>query len=386
MISYITRRLLSGLVALFLFTSFLFFAIELWLPGDYASQFFGLSPAETAELRQMLGLDLPLWQRYLHWLQNLLTLNLRSYSISGLGAPVAEIIGRVLPPTLLVFGLGTWIAFALGLWLGKLTAWRTPRIFKGAATASAVALYTAFPPWLSFLMVYAFAERLGLPPTIPTIDFRQRASPMGASDVISYMLLGLAAVIALLIALNAIADRLIRRRMPSPVFILLLLGGWAASLQLLGVFEPSLAIARGALLPIATFALLSFGDIMLIMRISMADTAFEDYVFAARAKGITEKRVRDRHAARTAMLPVMARMISTIPYLLAGLVMIETSLKISGLGTTLLFAVGFQDLSTALGGIFIIGLISLICRLALEVAQAALDPRLRRPAASRVAA
>jgi peptide/nickel transport system permease protein len=291
---------------------------------------------------------------------------------------VTEIIARVLPPTLLVFGVGTWIAFALGLWLGKLTSWRMPRVFRGVATAGAVALYTSFPPWLSFLMVYGLAKRLGLPPTIPSIDLRQRASPMGAPDVMMYMLLGLVAVVALLQGLNVLMNRLIRRRMHSLVFVTLLVTGWAATWQLFDLFEPSLAIARGAILPTATFVLLSFGDIMLIMRTSMADTVFEDYVFAARAKGIPEKQVRDRHAARTAMLPVMARMVSTLPYLLAGLVMIETSLKVSGMGTTLLFAVGLQDLPTALGGLLIIGLISLVSRLVLEVAQAALDPRLRK--------
>jgi peptide/nickel transport system permease protein len=131
-------------------------------------------------------------------------------------------------------------------------------------------------------------------------------------------------------------------------------------------------------LPTATFALLSFGEIMLIMRTSMADTVFEDYVFAARAKGLQEKSVRDRHAARTAMLPVMARMVSSTPYLLAELVMVETSAKVSGMGTTLLYAVGRQDLPTSLGSLMIIGMISLVSRLVLEVAQAALDPRLRR--------
>ena len=378
MLRFLTRRLLSGLVTLFLFTSLLFFAIEIWLPGDYASQLIGMDLSEKAELRRMLGLDLPLLQRYLLWLKNLLTLNLRAYTPYGLGEPVVDIIARVLPPTLLVFGVGTWIAFALGLWLGRATSWRMPAILKGTATASAIALYTSFPPWLSFLMVYAFAERLGLPPTIPTMDLRQRASPMGAPDVMMRMLLGLVVVFALLQGLNSLMNRLIRWRMPSLIFLTLLLSGWAARWQVFGLFEPSLAIGRGAALPTATFALLSFGEIMLIMRTSMADTVFEDYVFAARAKGLQEKSVRDRHAARTAMLPVMARMVSSIPYLLAGLVMVETSAKVSGMGTTLLYAVGRQDLPTSLGGLMIIGMISLVSRLVLEVAQAALDPRLRR--------
>ena len=66
-------------------------------------------------------------------------------------------------------------------------------------------------------------------------------------------------------------------------------------------------VAKAAALPILTYTLLSFGETMLIMRTNMADTKYEDYILAARAKGLPEHIVRDKHAARNALLPVLSR-------------------------------------------------------------------------------
>ena len=57
-------------------------------------------------------------------------------------------------------------------------------------------------------------------------------------------------------------------------------------------------------LPVATLTLISLAGTMLLTRNSMVETMREDYVLAARAKGLTEKNVRDRHVARNALLPV----------------------------------------------------------------------------------
>jgi ABC-type dipeptide/oligopeptide/nickel transport system permease component len=70
-------------------------------------------------------------------------------------------------------------------------------------------------------------------------------------------------------------------------------------------------------------------------------------------------------------------MVINIPILLTGMVMLEKVLKIQGIGTALFYAVGMQDINMALGMIIIIGLISLVSRLALDILQVILDPRIR---------
>ena len=71
--------------------------------------------------------------------------------------------------------------------------------------------------------------------------------------------------------------------------------------------------------------LLTFGDVMLVTRAAMDDSMLEDYVMVARAKGLPEKEVRDRHAARTALLPVLSRFAVSVPYFLTGLIILEES-------------------------------------------------------------
>jgi peptide/nickel transport system permease protein len=112
------------------------------------------------------------------------------------------------------------------------------------------------------------------------------------------------------------------------------------------------------------------------MRTSMLDVIKEEYIITARAKGLNDQKIRDRHAARTALLPVTSRLVIGIPFIFSGMVMLEQVLSVQGIGTTLFYAVGMQNLPLALGTMIMIGFFSMGSRLLLEVLQVALDPRL----------
>ncbi len=113
------------------------------------------------------------------------------------------------------------------------------------------------------------------------------------------------------------------------------------------------------------------------MRTSMIDTLHEEYIQTARAKGLPENIIRDRHAARNALLPVMSRLVISLPFLLSGMVMIEQILKWDGIGSTLFYAVGMQNIPLVVGTFLVIGVLSLLARMVLDIIQAALDPRIR---------
>jgi len=106
----------------------------------------------------------------------------------------------------------------------------------------------------------------------------------------------------------------------------------------------------------------------------------DDYVMTATAKGMPSRVVRDRHAGRNAVFPVLGRLVVSIPYLLSGLVIIEQSVGWGGIGTTLFDAVTAQDLPLVMDVLVLIGIFTLVVRLVFEVAQAALDPRVWKPA------
>jgi len=378
MIRYLVKRFLTGLILLFIYVTVLFFAVQIILPGDYVSQFvLGMTQLESQQLRQQLGLDLPIWQRYFIWLSNLLHGDLgTSYSPWGQGPPVSEVIAQTLPVTLLIFGVGTILAFVIGRWLGKVAAWRGPGLVSGSITFASIALYTSFPPWLAFLMIYFVVWRLNIPISLqgrPTFDTPKNSQAM----VMTKMLLGLGLAFVLIFALNWLYRRWRRRPMSDILVFILILIIWSLSWFGFGIWGQIPGILSQISLPTLTFVLLSFGEVMLIMRTSMMDTLHEDYIQTARAKGLSSRSVRDEHAARTALMPVTSRLMISLPFLLSGMVMIEEVMNIQGIGTTLFYAVGMQNIPLALGATIVIGVVSLLARLLLDVMQAGLDPRIR---------
>lgn len=382
MTRYLAKRALSSLVALFVFLTVMFFVAEIVIPTDFTTQFSMTMNRDAREkLAQELGIDRPLWEQYLDWFRRLLS---GSLGTSFYGAPVVEILKELIPYTLLVFFTGTLIAFQFGQWLGRVVAWRGPGLLSGSVTFSAIALYTTFPPWLAFLATFFFARRLKLFRTPfsedPLEGFQRdawRDSPWAPQTVMLYVVLTFVVVWLILIVLNKVLERTSRRRLPAllglPLFIAGLVGSW----YIIGFGPQALDVLAVASLPMATYVLLSFGETMLIMRTSMTDTLKEDYVSMARAKGLPEHVVRDKHAARNALLPVLSRLVISLPYLLTGLVIIEDVLKWPGISGALFESLYNQDMPTVMGALLIVGVFSAVARLILDVLYVYLDPRIR---------
>jgi len=394
MARYLLKRALWGIITLFIFITIIFFVAQVILPGDYASQFrLFLSGEEVDQLREGLGLNLPLWKQYLNWLQNLARGDL---GLAFNGQPVGEILLSVLPLTIFLFGLGTLIAFLGGQWLGKVTAWRSSRVSSGTATFAAIMLYTSFPPWLAFLMTYFIARRLQVFRNLFDLESSRQIwleYDTPSVTILWYMLLTVAALAVLVFIVNRILRRSEPRQLPAILVILLFLVAPIAIWYVLGFGPQAMDILFTLLLPLLTYVLLSFGETTLIMRTSMADTVNQEYIFTARAKGLPEKAVRDKHAARNALLPVFSRLITSIPYLLTGLVIIEYSFGFSrlsglvtlsqspatwgGLGSAMFGSLVQQNMGIVMGALLVVGILSLIARLFLDVLHAYLDPRIR---------
>ena len=119
---YLLHRAAWGVVTLLVFATVAFFLVNLVLPYDFATQFqFGNARAGLVA-REQLGLDRPLVVQYLDFLGGLLRFDLGT---SFRGAPVSQFIfGQALPITLLVFVLGSVLAYALGSFLGRRVGWR----------------------------------------------------------------------------------------------------------------------------------------------------------------------------------------------------------------------------------------------------------------------
>ena len=377
------RRFISGLILLFIFVSIVFFAVNTLLPGDWVSQFaMGLSNEESAQLRSELGLDQGVWDRYVIWLGNLLRGDLgRGFRLGSLGEPVVDTLKQVIPSTILVFGVGTVLAFMLGEWLGRVIAWRKPDFLTGSATFSAITLYTSFPPWLAFLFSYFLIRKYNLLSTAPDRTVWRKA-PITWSQTISDMVFALLVIILVVVVLNYLYKRWKRRGLPRLLLLTVITAAWYGSWQVMDILPYARDVIRIAALPLGVYVLLTFGEIMLIMRTTMVDTLHEQYITTARAKGLSPAAVRDQHAARNALIPVASRMVVSLPFILTGMVMLERALDWDGVGNTLFLALARQNVTLAVGAFLVIGAFSLTARLVLDVLVLYLDPRLRTTSAT----
>ena len=378
---YFTRRVTQSLLTFFLFLTLIYFLIDAQ-PGDFGNLFLN-DPRLTAEQRQQirenLGLDRPAGERYLIWLQNFLRGDL-GISFSNYPRPVIDVIAERAPRTLALFLTAVVVSFYLGFFAGKRLAWRRGGLVEYTATIGGVGLFTVFTPWFGLMMIWIFAFNLGLFPIGKFIDpLLWRDAPVDANFVFTRLLLsGLMASLALSSwALVARRARPWRRRLVWRLGVAAIGISVVAYWLSTGAGRYALDIVHHLALPILTLALINFAGTMLLTRSSMLETLREDYVQAARAKGLPEKTIRDRHAARNAMLPVVTSFVFTLATVLDGGVITETVFSWPGMGLTLLNAAQVEDIPMTVGVLVFTGALALIAHLAADVMYAFLDPRIR---------
>ncbi|MEX1208477.1 MAG: ABC transporter permease [Acidimicrobiia bacterium] len=372
MLRFVGRRVFWGLVTLVIVVSLAFFAVNLFLPYDYAVGL-GQRPRAIEAIRQQLGLDRPLVVRWLDYMSHFVRGDL---GVTYEGMSVSSQVWNFLPWTVGIFAVGGVVAYLFGEWFGRLVGWSRYRLLSSTANIGGVLLFTAFPPFLVFMLFLFGAPRLSAFRSSLGLEFRPEAG--GPSGLFHLLAFGL--VVALVGGL--IARAWARKRDYSALRVTavpLAVAGFLVGMWLLGVWGEGidwLLWDRG-LVAAAALVLIAFGEMMLVMGAGVSEEIAEDYVFTARAKGIPGSRIRDRHVAPNAVLPAISRLVTSIPYLIGGLVIIEVSAGSGGLGTLLLSSIGSGQVPVVLGVLGVIGVIGIAMRVGLDVVQAVIDPRLR---------
>ncbi len=381
MAKYLVKRTLQILLTLFVFLSIVFFVVNAQ-PGD-VSNFYALNPdlpPETRErMQELFGVNEPLWKQYLVHLKNTFTGNF-GVSFSHYPRSVADIIAERLPRTLVLFLTATVISFYLGFALGKIIAWRRGGWTEYTATIGGVMLYTVFTPWFGLMMIWLFAAQFGW---LPIGKFLEPAlwldAPVDANTIFNRMILTAFALSVVVFGAFALTARLagpnalyLRVGIIAAGFIVAIVA-WLAT----GVTHLALDIARHMVLPVVTLTLISFAGAMLLTRNSMLETMREDFVMAARAKGLPEKDIRNKHVARNALLPVVTSLVFSLAFAIDGGVIIEGIFSWPGMGQTLLSAALSEDLPLAVGAFVFVGIFVLVAHLVADVLYVFLDPRIR---------
>jgi len=322
-------RRLAGAVPLALGVATLAFLLLHLAPGDPVDLLVGpRTPPEVAEqIRDNYGLDDPVAVQYVRWLGRLVRGDLGT-SVTH-GRPVAEVIAEGLPTTLALAGLALLLAFVGGIVVGVLQALRRGTLLDTALGVATLVLYSTPSFWLALLLLLIFgflAAEQGWP-----IHF-----PMSGPE--SY---------DTLTAPGRIADRLYHLA-----------------------------------LPVLSLALILGSGVARFTRSSVLEVVRLDFVRAARAKGLPERRVILAHVLRNALPPVVTLFGLYLPLLFGGAVFVEEVFGLRGMGRILVDAVSGRDYLLVMGISLFFALAVIAGNLIADLLHALVDPRVRDEAAS----
>lgn len=316
MFSYFLRRLILVLPVAFGVSVICFLLVQI-APGDPLTAIMPVDATaeEQAAMRAAYGLDRPLPVQYGIWIANLAQGDMGKSIATG--RPVAgEVFGAVQNSLLLALSAAV-IAFPIGVFLGFLAGYFRDTLLDRAVTAVSIAGVSVPNYWLGIVLVIIFSVTLGWLPSMG-------AGPGGSQD-------------------------------------------WAWDWLHM----------RHLILPAVTLAVVPIGIVARTVRALSGDILTMDFVQALYAKGMSRYDVL-RHVARNAAATAISVMGLQLGYLLGGSILIETVFNWPGSGFLLSNAIFQRDLPLLQGTILVLALFFVAMNLIVDVAQAAIDPRIKR--------
>ncbi|WP_238005829.1 ABC transporter permease [Dactylosporangium sp. AC04546] len=312
------RRLLVA-VPVLAATSMGMFVLGAASPYDPAQQYAGAAAftateENLAQLRANWGVDDPLPVQYWRWITNLVQGDL-GWSTSR-HEPVAAVLAERAGWTLLLVGLALALVLAVSLVLGTVAAYRRGGWLDRGLRAGAYAVEAMPVFWLGLAAITAFALALGWFPA------------GGLTDVA--------------------AD---------------------------GVHPGD--VAHHLVLPVTVLAVSQVPWFLLFVRDAVADSLRDDYVLAARARGLPGRVVLFGHAMRTALLPFLTLVGTHLPELVGGAVLVETVFSLPGLGAVTVQAALGSDFPLLAATTLVTTAVVLTANLLADLAYTAADPRVR---------
>lgn len=336
MVRFLLRRLASSAVVL-AGVSVITFALARLLPGDVAAVYLGprATPEALERVREQLGLNEQLHVQYLVYMRDMLSGDWGT-SLTTKQPVLDSILGR-LPASLELIAASLLIALPVGLVLGMLSArWHGRPVDMGVRIVSIVGVsIPAF--FLGVLLQMLFFRGLDILPLSGRVDSDLRfTSPIAEVTGVYFI------------------DALVS-------------ANWTAFMD----------VTWHLILPAITLAAYPIGLISRMTRSSMLETLGADYIRTARAYGLRERLIVTRLALRNALVPVLTVVGLTLAYLLTGTFFVEIVFNWPGLGTYAVRSILATDYP-AIMGIALFGAAAyVLINLAVDLAQAWVDPRIR---------
>ncbi|HJU74661.1 MAG TPA: ABC transporter permease [Gemmatimonadaceae bacterium] len=315
------RRTLGAIVIAFLVATLSFVLVHAAPGAPFAAlrEDPRVTPEMADRIRAQYGLDRPLGDQYLLYMGRLVRGDFgESFQQRR---PVRAVLADALPKTLLLMGTAIVVAFALGVLLGAVQAYRRGSRFDAAMGHLSLTLASIPEYLLAIALLALFAYRFPLFPT------------------------------------GGMADAVLSR-FNSPL-------------------QHARDVAWHLVLPATTLVLIIGAVVARYQRAALLDVLPEDFVRTARAKGVSPRRVLFVHALRNAMLPTVTLVGLVFPALFGGAVFVESVYSWPGMGRTIVDALLARDYPLIVGSVFVGSLFVVAGGLIADLAAAVADPRTR---------
>lgn len=319
MLRYIVRRLLQMIPILFGITLITFVIINAAGSPLQEMEFNPrVKPEDIQRIRENLGLDEPVWKRYFIWVGNVLQGDLGLSLINF--RPVTERIQEVMFNTLLLSLSSTFISLSIAVPLGIYAATHRNGIVDRLASVFSVAGYAIPTVWLGVLLILLFAvqfDKWGFP-SLPVGGVRDLRGDGGLKDRIEHLIL-----------------------------------------------------------PVSALVIPQVGIWLFWVRSNMLEVLGQDYMRAARARGLREKSVLYGHGLRNALIPLVTIVGLSIPDVFAGALVVENVFAYPGMGRLTITAIGDKDHTLVMGITLFFAVLVIIGNLIADLLYAVADPRIR---------
>ncbi|MCX7699121.1 MAG: ABC transporter permease [Candidatus Goldbacteria bacterium] len=319
--NYIIKRIILLIPMLIGITLITFIIIHL-TPGEFTKINMQMdirtSPDSIAKLRQLYGLDKPLHIQYFEWLKRFIKFDFGESFIDN--RPVMDKILERLPATLLLNIISLFLIFSFGIIIGVTSAVRRNSFYDRLMMVFTFIGYSMPAFWLAIILMFFFGVKLELLPIsgMKSIDFEQMNFFEKIIDILSHLIL--------------------------PVFVT------------------------------------SFGGLAYISRYvksSMVDTLSQQYIKAAYAKGLPEKKIIYRCALKNSLLPLITLFGLSLPGLIGGSFIFETIFAWPGMGRLAYEAAMSFDYPVIMGVVTIAAFLTILGNLIADILYAVVDPRIR---------
>ena len=374
MIKFIFKEIATSISSILIFLLIMFYGINILIPGDFLTPLrLMMSQAELDALRETLGANDPLYQRYFRWILGVFNGEITTGGFRQRSGK--DIMSTVLPTLQVLIP-----SFTLAFYISRIPSIKTPlsKLHKNKIFSDTVAtlFISLFPPIVLFLI----DEKVENFYTFLSLTFDLEKTPISSlsiseSEFDIILLLFLFGVTLFIVqSLDVFLNNKASKR--GFVFSIMILF-YVFVLQNDILISDIILNSKNAFKTIAILSIFFVGEYILINNVITQNIAREPHILTARALGYSKHKIYNKHILRNSFGPFATRLTLGLPYTIASLVIVESTTGWNGMGSVLYQSIMNQDSNAAMGLFLLLALLTAFLRITISVVQVIIDPRVR---------